>query len=145
MDEKHFNDSDITFQPLTLEYFQDFEKLFGPKGACAGCWCMWYRQKRSEFEKQKGEENRRAMHAIVRSGKTPGIIAYHNEEPVAWCSITPREEFTLLERSRILKPVDDKPVWSIVCLFVTKQLRRRGFTHILLQGAIEFAKENDAK
>ena len=141
MDEKQFIDSDITFQPLTLENFQEFEKQFGQKGACAGCWCMWYRQKRSEFEKQKGEKSRRAMHAIVRSGKNPGIITYHNGQPIAWCSIAPREEFTLLERSRILKPVDDKPVWSIVCLFVTKRLRRKGISDTLLQGAIEFAKK----
>ena len=41
----------LTFYPLTPERWKDFEELFGPRGACGGCWCMWWRLKRSEFEK----------------------------------------------------------------------------------------------
>lgn len=67
---------DRTFRPLTPKYWHDFEQLFGKKGACGGCWCMWWRLQRSEFEKQKGKGNRRAMKAIVNAGEIPGILAF---------------------------------------------------------------------
>ena len=158
---------ELEFHPLTTERWGDFEELFGKRGACAGCWCMWFRQTHSEFEKNKGEGNRRAMKAIVESGRVPGILAYVKEtgripreparegrdaEPeainpgnssagtahervkgsgslpraVGWCSVAPREHFPRLERSRVLKPVDDQPGWSIVCVFVDKRYRLRG-------------------
>ena len=135
----------LEFHPLTRERWSDFEKLFGPRGACGGCWCMWYRLKRSEFEKQKGEGNRKAMKTHVDGGNVPGIIAYSYGKPVAWCSVAPREDFSALERSRILKPVDDKPVWSIVCFFVGKNHRRQGLNIALLKSAIDFAKQRGAK
>lgn len=102
---------------------------------------MWWRIKRSEFEREKGEGNRRKMKAIVESGKIPGILAYDGKKPVAWCSIAPREEFSALSRSRILSPVDPKPVWSVVCFFVDKNYRNKGLTVKLLKAAIEYVKE----
>ena len=98
------------FHPLTPDRWSDFEGLFGRHGAAGGCWCMWWRQTAREFDARKGESNRRAMKRIVTSGRTPGILAYHEGETVGWCSVAPREEFPRLERSRILKPLDDEPV-----------------------------------
>ena len=105
----------MEFHPLTAERWADFEELFGPKGAYGGCWCMWWRLSRREFEDQQGEGNRRAMKAIVESGHVPGILGYLDGKPVAWCSVSPREQYASLNRSRILKRIDDTPVWSIVC------------------------------
>jgi len=135
----------IEFHSLTPDRWLDFEKLFGPRGACGGCWCMWYRLKRSEFEKQKGGGNKKAMKTLVDGGNVPGIMAYSSGKPVAWCSVAPRQEFSALERSRILKPVDDQPVWSIICFFVEKNHRRKGFNIALLKAAIDFAKQRGAK
>ena len=113
----------IEFHPLTSDRWSDLETLFGERGACGGCWCMCWRVKRSKYEKQKGEGNRKAMKAIVDSGEVPGILAYAEGMPVTWCSVAPRGSFSALSHSRILKPVDEKPVWSIVCLFVEKRFR----------------------
>ena len=135
----------MEFHPLTLDRWQDFERLFGVKGACGGCWCMWWRIKRSEFEKEKGEGNRRTMKALVESGMIPGILAYDGKEPVAWCSVAPREEFSALSRSRILCPIDSCPVWSVVCFFVDKNYRNKGLTVKLLKTAIEYVKEKGGK
>ncbi len=129
------------FHPLTPERWADFEKLFGKCGAGGGCWCMWRRLSKREFDAQKGEGNRRAMKAIVDSGLVPGILAYHEGQPVGWCSVAPREEFPRLERSRILKPVDKQPVWSVVCFFVDKLHRRRGVAARLLEAAVEYVRE----
>ncbi len=129
------------FHPLTPSRWADFERLFGEHGACGGCWCMWYRLKRSEFDRRKGAGNKRAMKAIVRKGKAPGIIAYAGKEPVGWCAVAPRAEYTVLERSRILKPVDENPVWSVVCFFVDKAHRREGVTVALLRAAVKYVKQ----
>lgn len=134
-----------TFRPLTPESWADFEKLFGPRGACGGCWCMYWRQSRLQYEDQHGELNRRNIKALVDSGTIPGILAYEEGQPVGWCSIAPREEFPTLGRSRILKPVDDQPVWSVVCFFVARAQRRKGLTVQLLKAAIDYARSKGAK
>ncbi len=106
---------------------------------------MWWRIKRSEFEKEKGEGNKNAMKALVRSGTIPEILAYDGKKPVAWCSVAPREEFSVLARSRILAPLDDLSVWSVVRFFVEKDYRNKGVTVQLLETAIEYVKENGGK
>lgn len=135
----------LEFHPLSPERWKDLESLFGERGACGGCWCMWWRLKRSQFEKQKGEENRKALKKIVDSGEIPGLLAYANGQPIAWCSVAPRETFPVLERSRTLKRIDDQPVWSVVCFFVAKPFRRKGLTVKLLRASLEYAKEHGAR
>ncbi len=137
--------SKYKFFPVTNERWKDFEKLFGEKGACAGCWCMYWRLKQSVLEAQKGNGNKRAMKKIIGSGKIPGIIAYAEAEPIGWCSVAPREEFSKLDNSRILKPVDEKTVWSVVCFFIHKDHRRKGLSIALLNAAKKFVKSNGGK
>jgi GNAT superfamily N-acetyltransferase len=126
--------------PLTGERWSDFEELFGPHGAYGGCWCMWWRLTRREFEQQQGEGNRQAMKAIAESGEVPGILAYSEGIAVGWCSVAPRERYGSLERSRVLKRLDDTPVWSIVCLFVAKAMRGQGVAEQLIRGAVEYVR-----
>ncbi|NIO04079.1 MAG: GNAT family N-acetyltransferase [Proteobacteria bacterium] len=145
MDQKKSNLLDLRFHALTSERWSDFEKLFGERGACGGCWCMWWRLKRSEFERQKGEGNRRAMQRIVGAGEVPGILAYTGDEPVGWCSVAPRDSFPVLNRSRILKKVDERPTWSVVCFFIDKNYRNKGVSFHLVRAAIEYAKKQGGK
>ncbi|MBN1536334.1 MAG: GNAT family N-acetyltransferase [Anaerolineales bacterium] len=135
----------LTFKPVTPETWDDFELLFGPRGASGGCWCMWFRLSRAQFEQQKGDGNKEAMHHIVNSGEVPGILAYSSKQPVGWCSVAPREHFSALERSRVLKRVDNELVWSIVCFFIAKPYRRKGVMRRLLQAAVEYAISQGAK
>ena len=135
----------LEFHPLNLERWRDLERLFGERGACAGCWCMFWRLKRSEFDKKKGEANRKALRKIVAASQEPGILAYAGGEPVGWCALAPRESYPVLENSRILKRIDDEPVWSIPCFFVAKPFRRKGLTVQLLKAAIAYARTRGAK
>jgi len=137
--------SNVEFHPLTPRRWNDFETLFGLRGACGGCWCMWWRLKRSDFEKQKGEENRRAMKKLVLAGKIPGIIAYVADMPAGWCAVEPRENFQALANSRILKPLDDQPVWSIVCFFIEKNYRNTGLSSQLIRAAVQHVKKQGGR
>jgi GNAT superfamily N-acetyltransferase len=129
----------IVFKPVTLEEWPDMQELFGPNGADGGCWCMWWRIRRADFDRSHGETNRRAMEAIIRSGEVPGLLAYLDGEPIGWCSVAPREAFPVLDRSPTLKRVDDQPVWSIVCFFVGRKHRRCGLEALLIEAAVDFA------
>jgi GNAT superfamily N-acetyltransferase len=136
--------SDLVFKPVTMKEWPDLQRLFGPNGADGGCWCMWWRIKRAEFDANHGEANRLAMEAIIRSGEVPGLLAYLDEEPVGWCSIAPREAFPVLDRSHVLKRVDDQPVWSIVCFYISRKHRHRGLTRALIEAAVDFARSQGA-
>jgi GNAT superfamily N-acetyltransferase len=131
---------DLEFYPLIADRWTDLEKLFGKNGACGGCWCMWWRLKRSDFDKMKGEENRLAFKRIVDSGKVPGILAYADGQPIAWCAVAPREAFTALRHSRTLKRVDDKPVWAVPCFFTAKSFRGKGIMSKLLKAALDYVQ-----
>jgi len=135
----------LKFHPLTSERWADFEMLFGHNGACGGCWCMWWRLKRSQYEKQKGAVNKKAIKKIVSSGSVPGILAYEKNIPIGWCAIEPRESYALLENSRVLKRIDNEKVWSVVCFFVDRKYRKKGVTEKLLEAALKHAKKNKVK
>jgi len=135
----------IEFRPLTSERWPDFETLFGKNGACGGCWCMWWQLPRSEFNRQKGQRNKQAMKAIVASGEVPGILAYFDQKPIGWCAVAPREHYPVLGRSRILKEIDDTPVWSVTCFFIAKEHRKQGVSVQLLRAAVEHVKRRGGK
>jgi len=133
------------FHALTANRWGELEKLFGERGACGGCWCMWWRMKRSEFKQKKGEGNKQAFKRVVASGEVPGIIAYVDGEPVGWCALAPRERYPLLENSRVLARIDAEPVWSITCFFVAKPFRGKGVTGQLAKAAVAYARKQGAK
>jgi GNAT superfamily N-acetyltransferase len=131
----------LVCHPLTPDRWDDFETLFGERGACAGCWCTFWRRPRSEYNANKGAGNRRFMLAVVTDGPPPGLLGYLGEEPVGWCAVAPRADYPGLARSRVLRPVDDQPVWSVSCLFVRKDLRRKGLSGQLLRAAVEHVRK----
>lgn len=133
------------FHFLTAKRWPDLERLFGDRGACGGCWCMMWRSKRGDFERRKGVANKRALRRIVESRRPVGVIAYHRGQPVGWCAIAPREDYPALGRSRILRPVDDQPVWSVSCFFIARGYRRRGLSAELLGAAVDCGRERGAK
>jgi len=106
---------------------------------------MYWRIKRSLFNRQFGKGNKRAMKKRISSGEVPGILAYYDGNPVGWCSVAPREVFATLERSRTLKRVDDQPVWSIVCFYIAKKFQHEGIMVLLIKAAISYAKKNGAR
>ncbi|HET7691587.1 MAG TPA: GNAT family N-acetyltransferase [Gemmatimonadota bacterium] len=135
----------LTFHPATPDRWGDVETLFGDRGACAGCWCMYWRLDAKAYTAGKGAGNRAALRRIVRRGEEPGILAYAGKEPIGWCAIAPREEYPRLDRSRVLARLDDTPVWSISCLFVARPWRRRGVSRALIEAAVAHARSRGAR
>lgn len=136
--------SNLTIEPLTLARWPDLETLFGPNGASAGCWCMWWRWPRSQMERDKGEPARTAFRERVAGDPPPGLLAYADDHPVGWAQVTTAAELPGLARSRILKPVDDLPVWSLSCFFVARTARRQRVTDRLIEAAKGFAAAHRA-
>jgi GNAT superfamily N-acetyltransferase len=142
---------DFSTWPLTPGNWADLERLFGlPGGSIVrGCWCMAYRRtgKPPGLGGPPGSmraANKQAMCDLVSSGVVPGLVGYSGGEPAGWISFGPREEYLKLRRSPIMKPVDDTPVWSVVCSYVARLHRGQGMQHRLLAAAIEYARENGA-
>jgi GNAT superfamily N-acetyltransferase len=134
-----------TFLPLTQENWPDVETLFGSRGASGGCWCMWWKLRRSEYEKKKGTGNKRSFHNIVSKGEPTGVLAYLGANPVGWCAVAPREASPVLDRSRVLARVDDQLVWSVTCFYIARGHRRGGLTTALLKAAVAYAKKQGAR
>ena len=136
----------LTFEPVSQANWHQFVRLFGERGACGNCWCMYYRLKRADFlEGKENDGNKQSMHELVRQNKPVGILGFYEGEPIAWCAFAPREDFIKLENSRVHKRIDHRPVWSIPCFFVDKKFRRLGVSVALLKGVIRIAGEQGIK
>jgi ribosomal protein S18 acetylase RimI-like enzyme len=127
--------------PLTPERWTDLVELFD-RPIVRTCFCMFYRK---SGDTGPGDENRRAMKRLVDGGRVPGLIGYEGGKPVAWVSLAPRQEYSRLQRSPIMKPVDDQPVWSIVCFFVPREARGRGLARRMLDAATDYAGAHGAR
>jgi GNAT superfamily N-acetyltransferase len=131
----------LTFEPLTKSNWNKFISLFGEKGACGNCWCMYYRLSQSRFREGKTENgNKEAMKKIVWDNKPSGILGFYEGQAIAWSAFAPREDFMRLEKSRVHKRIDSKKVWSIPCFFIDKNVRRNGVSVELLKGVIKYAE-----
>ena len=143
--ESDFKDS-LTFEPLTRKNWGQFIELFGNKGACGNCWCMYYRLSKSDFREGKTEDgNKNSMKESVWENKPTGFLGIYDGQPIAWCAFAPREDFIKLEKSRVHKRIDNESVWSIPCFFIDKNFRKHGVSTALLKGVINYARENGIK
>jgi GNAT superfamily N-acetyltransferase len=133
----------VTIRPLTPELWHALEDLFGDRGACNGCWCMYWRIG-SEYRRRPPARNKAEFREIVRRGPPPGLLAFDGDVAVGWCQLTPRDATPWLDRVWRLAPVDEMPVWSLSCLYVRKGYRRRGITSALITAAVNAARRAKA-
>jgi ribosomal protein S18 acetylase RimI-like enzyme len=141
----------LTIAPLTPGRWSDLEKIFNAKGCSVarGCWCMFYRRSGSCEPLPRGmtraQANRAGLKALVDAGNPPGLIGYRGKVPVGWVSIGPREDYAKLKRSPVMKPVDQQPVWSVICFVVPSEYRDQGVARALLKAAVAYAKKHGAR
>src|SRR4029450_5095641 len=88
-------------RPLTDQTWTDLEELFDlPGGSIVrGCWCMYYRKAgKVSVSQADGSNNKRQLHALVRSDVVPGLVGYADGSPIGWISLGPREDYRKLGR-----------------------------------------------
>ncbi|GAA1244922.1 GNAT family N-acetyltransferase [Janibacter melonis] len=130
--------------PLTPARFEDFADVINPNRRATHCWCLSHRLRAGEIEELGGGSREEAMRALAARRSRPGVITYDDGVPVGWCHISPRAEIPRLVRSELIRPVDEVPVWSIICLVVRGGHRRRGVTAHLVEGAVAYARSRGA-
>lgn len=137
--------SDVRVEALTPAHWKDVERLFGAKGACAGCWCMFWRLEAGErFDDVKGASAKRRFKALVTKGQAQGFLAYVGDEPVGWLSAGPRREFKKLDRAPSLACDDADRVHALPCFFVKSGFRGQGVASALLATAVKALKRGGA-
>ncbi len=139
----------IRVRLLTPDRWPDLEAVFESRGCsmARGCWCMYYRESGRQGlgkDVKPGDLRKARMREVVSAGSPPGLIAYRENRPVGWVAVAPRAEYPKLRRSPVAKPVDEQPVWSVVCFVVPSAWRGRGVASALLRNAIDHARSRGA-
>jgi GNAT superfamily N-acetyltransferase len=129
----------ITVRPLSAKLWPALESLFGPGGACNGCWCMYWRIGR-DYKKRHPSANKEEFHQVVKRGPAPGLVAFNGALAVGWCQLSPRDSLPWLDQAWRLKRVDEVPVWSLSCFYIRRDYRNLGLTSVLIGAALEAAK-----
>lgn len=130
--------------PVTPDRFEDFADVVNPNRRATHCWCVSHRLRASDIEELGGGDREQAMRALCARDNPPGVVTYSDGVPVGWCNIGARADNPRLVHSTVMRPIDDVPVWSIVCLVVRAGHRKQGVTGRLIEGAVAYAASRGA-
>lgn len=133
-----------TTHPVTIDRFDDFADVINKNRRANHCWCLSHRLRAKDIDELGGGDREKAVRALCASDTPPGVVTYRDGEPVGWCNIGPRGDIPRLTGSKLITPVDDVPVWSIVCVVVRSGHRRQGVTKHLIEGAVSYARSRKA-
>jgi GNAT superfamily N-acetyltransferase len=130
--------------PVTPDRFEDFADVVNPNRRETHCWCVTHRLRQQEITELGGGSREQAMRALCARENPPGVVTYYDGVPVGWCHVGARSDNPRLVHSTVMLPVDDVPVWSIVCVVVRSGHRKQGVTGHLIEGAVEYAASRGA-
>jgi len=141
----------LQIHPLTPDRAADFTDLFGPQGACYGCWCSYFRLPPKVRQALDGDGKRDHMLARIAAGPPPGLLAYDGAQAIGWMQIGPRADVPQWNKPNRSStplpdaPADDPGVWAISCFFFRPKLRGRGLSGAMLAGGIAHARAHGAR
>jgi len=136
----------LDVKDLSPALWPKLEALFGPRGACGGCWCMFWRLEKGErWDDLKGAPAKRRFKSLVAAGRARGAIAFAGQEPVGWIAFGPRRDFPRLDRARTLACPDAGDVWALPCFYIKAGWRDRGVATALLRHALKSLRRAGAK
>lgn len=140
--------------PANEASWPDLQTVFGTPDYARLCQCQRFKVHGWIWRDSTLEERTamlRAQTACGHSGAavTSGLVAYLDDEPVAWVAVEPRTAYPKLRRSRVPwagrdEDKDDDGVWAVTCLVVRKDHRGRGLTYRLALAAVDFARVRGA-
>ena len=141
----------LVVHPLTEDRWSDLEAIFNARGCSVArsCWCMYYRVSgKGDYTRPSDTQrslSKEALKALIAQDPPPGLLGYQGKTPVGWVSLGPREDYAKLARSPVMKPIDDQPVWSVICFVVPSEYRKQGVARELLAGAVRYAKKRGVR
>lgn len=131
-------------RPATTERFGDVATMLGPKNPDSSvCWCLSHRIDAKTNRELVGRARGEYVRQLCGRNVAPGVLAYEDREVVGWAAVAPRSELPFA-RSTKIPHVDDLPVWSAWCIRVRPGHRGRGISYALLEGAVEYARSQQA-
>jgi GNAT superfamily N-acetyltransferase len=140
--------SGLDIVPVTQARFGDLAALFEEGGDPKWCWCTYFRVRGRSWSNATPAGNRKELEGLAARDpdehSAPGLVAYREGRAIGWVSLGPRDDYDRLAHSRVLAPVDNAPVWSIVCFVVSRRARGKGVAAALLDAAIAYARDNGA-
>lgn len=134
------SDGKLEIRPVTPEIWEDFERLFEDRGGPKSCWCMIWRSYARSAEGSDQDDRKRGMRKRILGAEPVGLLAYLDGEPVAWCSVAPRQSY----KASLTTTVENNGKWSLTCMFVKRRLRGRGLSASLIEAAIDHARSQGA-
>lgn len=137
--------AELAIAPLTTASFEPLGELFAEGGDPRWCWCAFWRLRGSAGSKAEADQNRALLYGQAeRADPEPGLVAWRDGRVIGWVSAGPRDSFPRLLHSKVYAPVDDRPVWSVVCFVVSRSVRGQGIGSALLDAAIAHARGHGA-
>jgi GNAT superfamily N-acetyltransferase len=134
----------IEVAPATTARFGDVATMLGPKKpASSVCWCLSHRVDAKLNRELVGPARGDYLRNLCGRKVAPGVLAYEDGEVVGWAAVAPRAELPF-ERSTKIPHVDDVPAWSVWCIRVRPGHRGKGLSHVLLDGAVAYARSRGA-
>ncbi|MGZ8178853.1 N-acetyltransferase family protein [Williamsia sp. SKLECPSW1] len=130
--------------PVTPDRFDDFADVVNKNRRTTHCWCLSHRLQPKQIDELGGGSREQAARALCERDHPPGVVAYRDGTPVGWCSVNPRSDTPRLVQSKLIRPHDDMPVWSIICVVVRAGHRKQGVAGQAIQGAVDYAAANGA-
>ncbi|KAF2411694.1 hypothetical protein B1729_19045 [Microbacterium sp. B35-04] len=144
--------SGLRFAPANEASWDDLQAIL--TGAAGRCQCQRQRLGDHDWWYMPASERAAILRAEThcddpRATDTIGIVAYQDDEPVAWCAVDRRGVYGRLRGSPVPwqgrdEDPDDETVWAIACLVVRKGHRREGLTYPLVAAAAEHARSRGA-
>jgi GNAT superfamily N-acetyltransferase len=130
--------------PATADRFDDVAAVLGPKNPTSSvCWCLSHRLDAKANTSLVGPARGDYVRELCKRPVAPGVLAFEDGEVAGWAAVAPRAELPFA-RSTKIPHVDDLPVWSAWCVRVRPGHRKRGISHALLEGAVEYARDQGA-
>lgn len=132
------NEVNFLIKAVDKSNWTDFEAFFQSK--LSYCWCMTWRMTKEELKNNTSRHRKELMKERILSCIPVGLLGYADNEPVAWCSVAPRETYRRLGGDERLEKV-----WSITCFYIVKEFRGKGIIRALIKEAKAYAKRNGAE
>jgi len=141
----------LDIRPVTPDLWPALDTLFGPQGACYGCWCSYFRLAPKQRDALSRDEKKQHLKQAAAAEVPPGLIALDDGVPVGWVQVTPRAHVPRWNTTRtVSRPLEgddpaDPGLWAISCFFIQSKWRGQGLSHALVDAAVAHARQSGAR